>query len=323
MDVIGFGAMNLDLVYQVKHILLEGEATVKGFSQHAGGSAANTVHALSRLGLKAGFLGAVGTDPEGAFLFEECRGIGVDTRGLVAKVGATGRVLCITDERAHRALYVLPGGNDLLKSEDIDLSYANRARLIHLSSFAGEEQFELQKDLVARLDPDIKVSFSPGSLYAPKGCTALLPILRRTQVLFANKREIEEMTGDEFTEGARDCLQHGCGAVVVTLGEGLAADEIGVRAANPIVAYVVTAEEDHIIEAPAIVQDPAPDGIGAGDAFAAGFLFGFLRHKDLPTCGALGHLLATCALSGVGARAGLPTLAELDRKFREVYGKAL
>ena len=69
LDVVGFGALNIDKLYQVNRIAHEDEeAYITGFSESCGGSAANTIIGLARLGVKTGFIGKVATDREGTLL---------------------------------------------------------------------------------------------------------------------------------------------------------------------------------------------------------------------------------------------------------------
>ena len=62
IEVVGVGAMNIDQVYRVERILLDGEASAEEPSLVPGGSAANTIYGLAKLGIKTGFIGAVGED---------------------------------------------------------------------------------------------------------------------------------------------------------------------------------------------------------------------------------------------------------------------
>jgi ribokinase len=70
-------------------------------------------------------------------------------------------------------------------------------------------------------------------------------------------------------------------------------------------------------------KKPAGDTIGAGDAFAAGFLYGFLRNKELSKCGHLGDMLARLSTTEIGARAGLPSLPELSHHYQRRRGLPL
>jgi len=317
IEVISFGALNIDHIYGVQRILSDGEAVVADYSPAPGGSAANTIYGLAKLGVSAGFLGAVGDDEDGRMLLEDFRRAGVDIRHIRTKKAKTGQTLCFTDKRGRRAIYVLPGANSMLESDDIDLAYIGQARILHLSSFADEGQLTIQRGLVERVPPSLKVSFAPGSIYAAKGMEALAPIIRRAHVIFLNRREVEQLTGEDFQAGAQRCLNEGCQMVAVTLGQGI---KKGTATAT---CYLVSKEGEHIIEAKKKVKRPKGDTIGAGDAFAAGFLFGLLRGKGVEECGYLGDVVARLSTAKVGARAGLPSLRQLRQRYEQLYKQTL
>ena len=173
-DVIGFGALNLDRLYKVDMIAKEEEeALVLGFKESPGGSAANAVVGLARLGLKTGYIGKVAGDREGRLLLNDFREENVDTRGIVvSKKGRSGVVTGYVDEKGERALYVDPGVNDWLEFKEINLGYASSADFLHLTSFVGEKPFEAQKALLRELS-DARISFDPGDLYARKSYESL------------------------------------------------------------------------------------------------------------------------------------------------------
>lgn len=305
IEVTGFGAMNMDRLYRVERILLDGERPVIEQALSPGGSAANTIYGLAKLGVKAGFVGAIGNDEEGQMLVRDFEGVGVDASRIATKKGAkTGSVLCLTDSRGRRALYVSPDANGLLTWEDIDLEYLNRAKIVHLSSFAGPVQFDLQQKALAAISPEVKVSLAPGALYVSKGWQALAPLLERAAVLFLNQHEMRDLTGEGFEAGANQCLGQGCHIVVVTLGKGIGRGKT-------VVCYLTDGREEHFIESRRGHKKQAVDTTGAGDAFAAGFLYGLLRGKGLKECGLLGQTMAQFCISDLGARAGLPTLEQL------------
>jgi ribokinase len=207
---------------------------------------------------------------------------------------------------------VSPGANNLLSTEDIDLAYLNQAKMVHLSSFADAKQFKLQVNLVKKLRNSVKVSLAPGMLYAARRLEALAPLLEKTYVVFMNRAEIEQLAGKDFRAGAQECLKLGCRIIVVTLGRGLAKSK-----AKTITAYICEAGKKYEVESEAEGLQPRLETTGAGDAFAAGFLFGFLRGKSVKECGLLGDIMARSAINKVGARMGLPTLAQLSQKYLE------
>jgi ribokinase len=326
LEVIGLGAMNLDQLYLVDRTLAEGETQVESFQQTPGGSAANTIYGLARLGVSTGFVGTVGNDSAGQLLIEDLSLAGVDTSRIRVKEGRTGTVLGFSDRSGKRALYVSPGANDLLDWQDIDLDYVNQAGLIHITSLAGEQQCKLSLELVERLSPGVRVSFAPGMLYARKGPASLRPILARTALLFVNRQELELLAGKGLLQGVDKLHDMGCRLVAVTLGKGIKMAEIQREKEYKrltAACYVSDGKKGYAIEATRFPDLPLTDATGAGDAFAAGFLYGLLHDKGPQDCGRLGHLLALFAMSQAGARHALPTIDELRHKFSEVHPSPL
>lgn len=302
--MVGIGAMNLDQIYRVEKILNNGESVARNFKLSPGGSAANTICGLARLEVRTGFIGAVGNDKEGRIITKALAKEGVDTSRIKVKPKAkTGLSLCLSDKEGNRSLYLLPGANSLLGSDDMDLDYVNQAKLCHLSSFVNEAQLEAQKEIVRSLSPSIKLSLAPGAIYAGKGIKKLKPLLKRTDILLINRDEIEQLSQENWFSGAQSCLEIGCQVVVVTFGGG-----------SKYAAYIFSSEEPQPIEAKPY-KGKLIDTTGAGDAFAAGFLYGFLQGERLYQCGILAELVARFSLSKIGAREGLPSLAQLRQAW--------
>ena len=195
IEVVGLGALNMDHLYQVERILDDGEVVVKESVLSPGGSSANTIYGLAKLGVNTGFTGIVGDDIEGEMLLHDFQEAGVDTSQIKIKTNVkSGSVLCLSDKHGGRSLYVSPGANNLLTIDDLDLTYIDRAEMLHVSSFADDRQFKVLLELVERLNLSIRLSFAPGALYAARGLKALSPVLARSHVLFINQNEIQELT---------------------------------------------------------------------------------------------------------------------------------
>ena len=318
IDIVGFGAMNVDNLYQVDEVVIDGEQLVADSVSLPGGSAANTVYGLAKLGVKTGFVGAVGMDGDGKELIKDFKTAAVDTSQIRIKKATTGSTICFSDRLGRRAIYVYPGANSLLNSGDIDLAYFNQAKILYLTSFADDKQFKLQVDLVKRLKDSVKVSLSPGMLYAAKGLKALMPVLERAQIVFANRDEIEGLTGRYFRAGARELVKSGCRIVVVTLGKGLAEVKV-----DMVTAYIYDGKKEYEIESEKLNPKSTLETTGAGDAFAAGFLFGLLKGKKVAECGLLGDIMASFVIREVGARTGLPTSAQLSQRYLKRSGSRL
>ncbi len=296
-DVLGFGALNVDKLYKVNKIAREGEESfVTDFHEAPGGSAANTIVGLARLGLKTGYIGKVANDPEGKLLLRDFKKEKVVTSGiLIAPTGRSGVVTGYVDIKGQRALYVDPGENDTLEFKDISLKYASNASFLHLTSFVGEKPFKAQEKLVEKL-PDVRVSLDPGEIYARKGLTALKSLVERSYIVFPNGNEVRLLTGKGFKEGSKILIQKGAGIVAVKLGDKG--------------CYVTDGKESHLVEP---YSSEVVDTTGAGDAFCAGFLYGLIKGKDLYTCAKLGNFVASRCIAKIGARTGLPELSELKR----------
>jgi len=319
IEVFGLGALNVDHVFRVEHLVEDGETLVESVGRFPGGSAANTIYGLARLGTSIAFAGSLGNDQDGRLLFDSFEDAGVDCSRIAIKPKAgTGATLCFIDKTGNRSLYVEPGANNLLNYGDLDVAAINCSNILHISSFVGDEQFNLTLKLVDALLPEVKLSFAPGTLYAARGLEALTPLIARSDIIFINRDEIQRLTGCGYKEGAAVCRRLGCRMVVVTMGSGEAEDV----PANTT-GYIAAESGDCLMTVP--VQDKAEvvDTTGAGDAFAAGFLYGLLKGRSAEICGRLGDITARCKITAIGARTGLPTAEQLAQQYTAIYGQDL
>jgi ribokinase len=302
-DVIGFGALNVDKFYCVNKIAREGEeSSILSVNEAPGGSAANTIVGLARLGAKVGFIGKVAHDHEGELLLTDFKLENVNTEGIVvADHGHSGTASAFIDVKGERALYVHPSVNDSLTLDEINFNYAKQTKFLHLTSMY-EKPFQAQKKLIDEL-PNVKVSFDPGEIYARKGLSKLKPIVKRSFVVMPSENELTMLTGQSFKEGAATLLKQGARIVAVKLGEKG--------------CYITNGKENYVIPP---IKTKIVDTTGAGDAFCAGFLHGQIKNKDLYECGRLGNFVASKCISKVGARTGLPRASDLSRFVLELHG---
>lgn len=313
-DAVGLGAINLDTVYLVERILIDGEAVVKEQRQTGGGSAANTIYGLAKLGITCGLVGAVGGDIAATMVLQELASAGVNvSRVAVRKDVATGEALCISDEHNNRSIYISPGANSKLTRDDIPLSLVNEAKLVHVSSFVDPVQKQVTRAVIRALPDEVVLSFSPGSVYAREGIRGLEEIISRSNILFINREELQVLTGSDIPDGAKTLTDMGCRIVVVTMG----------GSNSPLAAYIRDGDQAFMVSAPLPRRFTPVDSTGAGDAFAAGYIWGYLNGKGPPVCGSLGHTMAVLSLSGVGARAGLPDVTRLTDMYVSLYGSRL
>ncbi|MDD1764111.1 MAG: carbohydrate kinase family protein [Methanobacteriaceae archaeon] len=291
LDVIGFGALNMDRIYRVNRLAgADEESYIKDVAESCGGSAANTIIGLSRLGMKTGFLGKVAMDREGKILRNNLGKEGVDTRALIiSPEGRSGTVHGFVDGEGERALYVDPGVNEQVKLQEIDYAYTANCNLLHLSSFVGGS-IKAQEAVLDRIPDDIAVSMDPGMLYAHKGLKSLHKLLTGTDILLLNQQEVEVLLpGLEFEEQVEALLDYDIKILAIKNGsEG---------------CFVSDGDEYHQIYA---FEVSCKDTTGAGDAFNAGFIYGILKGYDIKDAGVLGNYVASCSIQKYGACSGLP-----------------
>lgn len=320
MDIIGFGALNVDLNYQVSRefaariqlrsgkekegsslgslssllSLLENETLL---TKSGGGSAANVIVALSRMGFSTGYLGKIGQDEEGDFLLSTLEG--VDTSHIIKGQGLSGKVLALqTQDQKDRSLLVFPEENDTIDPSDINLDYVNSSKIIHLTSFVDGQSFNTQIETLNRIDPNVMVSFDGGELYATRGLNQLLPILKRANVIFPSREEIVILTGKNYKEGAKILL-------------GLGPDIIAVKLSQEG-CYILTKDQEFQMDPFPVDTENIKDTIGAGDVFAAGFLAGILKLKSLRESARFANRVAAKSIQGFG-RETYPT--QLDLRY--------
>lgn len=319
-DAIGFGALNVDLIYEVPTFdLLEvrdgslkpgGEvfgtpaeygtvssliaAKGKLVSQSGGGQAANVMVALSRMGFSTGYFGKVGGDDYGQFLLKNMESVDIS---LVRQSGDTGICFVLLDSNRDRSNLVFTNANDELGVADLDLGKLRQTRFIHLTSFVGEQPLKAQKRLVSELPSPVKISFDPGELYARRNLRELLPIIQRSTVVFLTDKEVMLLTGKSWEEGTKDLLRWGPNIIVCKRGgEG---------------AYVLTRDIELNIPPDKV---KVIDTTGAGDVFAAGFLAGMLLGRPLYECARFASKAAAQSIAGYG-REKYPDQEFLNRFF--------
>jgi ribokinase len=330
-DAVGLGALNVDRVFRVRKIdrRSDDERVATDLTRTPGGSAANTIFALSRLGLRTTCIGAIGVDSGGAMLKDNLSHGGVDVQHILEKRGSTtGEAICIADQQSNRDITIWPGANGQLKPGDISrLSSKIRPRLFHFTSFVDDSQLQGQIEMARSLDSETILSFSPGTLYAKRPFGDIEELAKRCHVLFANSSELGLLMGStlDYVTAARLFLDKSdrCKTVVVTLGSGDRASKKGGETRQSLFQLAaapmgdgqrqscVVVQRDRVISVRYANFTRAADPTGAGDALAAGFLFGLLSNEPLERCALLGHSVAQFSVAGIGARSHLPTHSEM------------
>lgn len=320
--VVACGALNVDYLHKVPQLITDGETRVISFHREAGGSAANTAYALSKWGVPCIFIGCIGDDDDGELLLQSFQEVGVITQWVGVKVGVrTGCVLGFVDKHGRRALYVIAGANEFMSESDFPSELPESIEWAHCTSLVGDMPMRAQLSWVMHLPEHVKVSFSPGAIYASLGINSLRQFFERATITFVARDELVQMTNcHDLVEGARLLHSFGVKIVAVTMGDegsmvSYSVDAVSSLGMEPSSDAHVKLSEGYGLLFERALPASAVDTTGAGDAFSAGFLLGLLTKMPLDVC----HRLATCAASicveRMGARSGMPSLDELIERY--------
>ncbi|HEX9372484.1 MAG TPA: sugar kinase [Roseiflexaceae bacterium] len=266
------------------------------------GAEANMSIALSRLGHGARFISRVGDDPFGRRIRATLDREGVDTRFLIADPRAPTGVFFREwlPDGARRVYYYRAGSAaSLLVPEDLQPVAFAGARIVHLTGItpalspgcaaAVDRAIALahQVDALVAFDPN----YRPRLWDVPAARAALLPLMRRADLLLMGHEDAQALLGDGDDEAL---LLRGAalGAQVVVLKRAE-------RGALALAGGQIVAQPAHPV---AQVVDP----VGAGDGFDAGFLAGWLRGDDLGAALRLGARVGASAVAALGDYGGYP-----------------
>jgi len=312
MDALGFGSLNLDEFWEVPKSLLEAHGLRPGYEYvrdvnwfknlypelkqrgiirgvDPGGSAANMIAALRKLGFSTGFIGAAGKE-DGRQLRLEDLGEPSNLKILFAGV-PSGRCLALLsheDPHKDRTLVILPNANDMAGSGEIDAEFVAQFQWLHMTSFVSPLPLQSQIRLLRRLQGRIQLSFDPGPLYCRLGIDVLKPILEATQILFVTEDELALLSGvDDASMSVKQLMNLGIRTLVIKRGAA------GIE---------VFAEDKNYLRAPP-VPSCIVDRTGAGDVAAAGFVAGLLVGADLEICVDLALAAASKSVQGYGRSA--------------------
>jgi len=252
-----------------------------------GGSAANTIVGLARLGTKTTFLGKVGADPEGELYRELLGAQGVD--GSRFKVGtgvASGMCLSYITPDSQRTMRTNLGAAATLAPDEVTDADFEGCRHVHVEGYLLFNEALIAKVLQGAKKAGCTVSLDLAAFEVVDANKGVLPDLlgQYIDVIFANEDEARAFCGsDDPTKGLAALGEH-CDAVAVKVGaEG---------------AYLKRGDEQTKVDANRVV---AIDTTGAGDLWASGFLYGMLNGRDLATCGRYGAITGAEVVQVIGA----------------------
>ena len=258
----------------------------------SGGSAGNTIAGVASLGGRAAFIGKVADDVLGRVFAHDITAIGAgfDTPPLVGGA-ATGRCLINVTPDGQRTMCTFLGAANQLTPADVSPAIVEQAHILYLEGYLfdppeARRAFAKAAGLARSAGRLISITLSDGFVVGRHRQALLEFIETQVDLLFANESEITALFQvSEFDEA------------VIAL-KGLVPMAAVTRSEQGSVA--LAGDEIHVI--PAAPVEKVVDTTGAGDQYAAGFLFGLARGRSLDVCGRLGSLAAAEVISHYGPR---------------------
>ncbi len=268
----------------------------------SGGSAANAVAGVASFGGNAAFIGRVADDTFGQIYAHDLRSIGVhfDAPAAPSDDTPTGRCLVLVTPDAERTMSTFLGAGSALDPSYVDRALIADSQVLYLEGYLWDqppamEAFRAASDAAHAAGRKVALTLSDSFCVLRHRETFLGLIETSVDILFANETEITALYEIDSFDAAIALVAGHCEIAALTHGaQG---------------SKIVTADGVHDIAAHPV--DAVIDTTGAGDLYAAGFLFGLTHGYDMPTCGALASLAASEVISHVGPRpeTSLATLA--------------
>jgi sugar/nucleoside kinase (ribokinase family) len=312
-DVVGIGNALVDIIAQADEGFLVREELVKGSMtlietdravglysalgsavEMSGGSAANTMTGIASFGGRAAYIGKVADDDLGRVFGHDLRAVGVAFRNgprATLEEMATGRCIIVVTPDAQRTMNTYLGMSSLLHPEDVDTVTVADGKVLYMEGYLfdrpdAKEAFWLAAGVAHENGRQVSLTLSDTFCVERHHADFRRLVAERVDILFGNEHELcslyETDDFDEAVKRVRDDLE----IAVITCGaEGS-----------------VIATGDGLVRVPAEPVAKVLDTTGAGDLYAAGFLYGYTNGKSLPECGRLGSIAAAEVISHMGPR---------------------
>ena len=324
LDVVGIGNAIVDVLANADDDLLIKQGMTKGAMtlidadraealysvmgaaiEVSGGSAANTIAGLASLGARAGFMGKIGNDQLGGIFRHDIQADGVVFETPSAKSATpTARCLIFVTPDAQRTLNTYLGACIEFGPEDVDATLVAHSKVTYLEGYlwdppAAKAAF-LKAAKVAR-DAGRKVALSLSDAFCVERHRAEFRELltQHVDILFANEAEICSLWQVDNFDAALQATRGRCEIAALT------------RSARGSV--ILAGQEVHIVDAVRVHQ--VVDTTGAGDLYAAGFLYGLTGGREPYDCGRIGAIAAAEVIGHYGARPETPLSELLLSKF--------
>lgn len=285
LDGFGMPKGSMTLVDLDTSNYIHAETAGKPKSKASGGSAANTIHGLAHLGIETGFVGTVGNDDMGKFFKKDMEVNNINPI-LFRTMNETGRAMALISSDSERTFATYLGAAVDLSADDITHDIFEGYDYFYVEGYLVQNREMFEKALRLASKASLKVCLDLASYNIVEENSEYFRILisKYVDILFANEEEIRALSGKSPEEGAveiRDQVE----LVVIKMGaEG---------------SFYVRGEE--VVRIGVIPSSPI-DTTGAGDLYAAGFIYGHIKGLNPEICGKMGAILAGRIIELIGAK---------------------
>ena len=311
-DVLGIGNAIFDVLVHADEAFLAKHAMTKGSmalidearaaaiyrdmgpaTEMSGGSGANTIVGLASLGARAAYVGKVRDDQIGRMYSHDIRAAGVTFDTAPAADGpATGCCYILVTPDGERTMNTYLGAAQNLTAADIDPAQIAAARIVYLEGYLwdpkeAKEAFVKAATVAHDAGREVALTLSD-SFCVDRYREEFLDLMRggTVDIVFANEAELHSLYQTSDFDGALKQLREDATLGIVTRSD----------------KGCVVVSNDGVIAVPAHPIETLVDTTGAGDLFAAGFLFGLVRKTGYEMAGRLGGLAAAEVIQHIGAR---------------------
>ena len=274
-----------------------------GVQYVAGGSAANTITGTAIFGMKSGFIGKVGDDELGHLFRSDQEQYGIKSTLLKGKSSSGRAMVFITAPNAERTFAVYLGAALELGPDDLKPEYFHGYDYFHIEGYLVQNQSLIRRAIAMARDAGCIISLDMASYNVVESNEAFLHDIvdRHVDIVFANETEARSFTRLDDPKDALDEIARHCSIAVVKIGK----DGSMVR----------QGDEYHYIGAwPA----DTIDATGAGDTYAAGFLYAHSLGRTLKECGEVGSIIAAKVVEVIGTKIDIPRWKAAKQEIREL-----
>jgi sugar/nucleoside kinase (ribokinase family) len=261
-------------------------------TEMSGGSAANTMACFASFGGTGAYIGKVANDKFGKIFAHDLQAMNVTYQTKPLTHGApTALCLILVSPDATRTMNTYLGASVLFSPDDVDEEIVQNSAVTYLEGYLFDAEpakraFFKAAEIVARHNRKLSLTLSDPFCVHRHRDDFLKLIENHVDILFCNHEELLALYQSDNLKACMDHIRHHCEIVVVTHGA---------RG-----SFILQGETT--FEIPAVPPRQLIDTTGAGDSYAAGFLFGYVRGKDLATCGQYGSLAASEIIAQMGPR---------------------